>query len=75
MRCPICLSQAENLTPNTLDGVVIGCSCCGNYRISGGSLHELMGLQLDKRIAALDVARVACRHGWPIINGACIRAR
>ena len=75
MQCPICSRRAENLTPNTLDGVVVGCDHCGDYRISGSSLHELLGLQLEKRVAALAAAKLASRHGWPIINGTCIRMR
>ena len=75
MQCPICARQAENLTPNTLEGVVVGCRHCGAYRISGTSFHDLMSLRPEKRIAALEMAKVACRHGWPMINGACISTR
>ena len=35
MQCPICSKEARNLTPNTLDGVVVGCDDCGDYRIAG----------------------------------------
>ena len=75
MQCPVCSQQAQNLTPNTLEGVVVGCDHCGDYRISGGAFNELMALQLEKRVAALAVAKVASRHGWPMINSACVRHR
>jgi hypothetical protein len=73
MQCPVCSRQARNLTPATLDGVVVGCDHCGRYRISGGAYHGLMRLQLEKRSAALESAKVASRHGWPIIDGSCVR--
>ncbi len=68
MQCPICTRQAENLTPNTLDGVVVSCDHCGQYRIAGGAFHDLMRLELEKRSAALDTARLTSRHGWPMIS-------
>jgi hypothetical protein len=73
MQCPVCSRQAQNLTPATLDGVVVGCDHCGGYRISGGAYHGLMRLQLEKRMAALETAKVASRYGWPIIDGSCMR--
>ncbi len=67
MQCPVCLEKAENLTPNTMEGVVIGCSQCGDYRISGVAFHGFMRLQTDQRRAALADARQAAKHGWPVI--------
>lgn len=75
MQCPICSRQAENLTPSTLDGLVVGCQHCGDYRISGSAFHELMGLQLEKRAAALAEAKLASQHGWPMISDTFIRMR
>ena len=73
MQCPVCGDHAENLTPNTLDGVVVGCDRCGAYRVSGSAFYEFQRLHLDKRFAALEAAKRASRHGWPMINGTCIR--
>ena len=56
MQCPVCSRPAENLTPNTLDGVVVGCDHCGSYMIQGGAFHEFVGLEMSKRLAALEGA-------------------
>jgi hypothetical protein len=68
MQCPVCSRKAKNLTPNTLDGVVVGCGHCGDYRISGGGFHALMGLQVENRIAALKVAKLTSQGGWPLVE-------
>lgn len=67
MQCPVCLGQARNLTPNTLDGVVVGCERCGDYRVAGDALHPLMGLTPDRRAAVLEAAKAASRGGWPSV--------
>ncbi len=67
--------KAENLTPNTLDGVVVGCGACGPYRVAGNALYELMHLQRDRRIAALEAAKRGARGGWPMINASCLGSR
>ena len=72
MQCPVCYQQAENLTPNTLDGVVVGCSNCGDYRISGAAYLDLSRLDRGQRHAALKVAKAGNRAGWPIISPSCI---
>jgi hypothetical protein len=72
MQCPVCSRQAENLTPSTLEGVVVGCDHCGQYRIAGSALHDLMRLHIEKRGAALKAAKLASRHGWPMINVATL---
>jgi hypothetical protein len=75
MKCPVCMREAQNLTPNTLDGVVVGCDACGGYRISGGAYFDLMQLQVDQRVGVLESARRATRAGWPMIDAASLRAR
>jgi hypothetical protein len=75
MQCPVCSRQAENLTPNTLDGVVVGCEHCGDYRISGGAFHEFMTLQSERRTAALEAAKLGSQGGWPLISSGCVRPR
>ncbi len=75
MQCPVCLEKAENLTPNTMEGVVVGCSRCGAYRISGVAFHGFMRLESDQRRAALADARLAAKHGWPVIARVSANAR
>jgi hypothetical protein len=75
MQCPVCHGQAENLTPNTLDGVVVGCAECGDYRIAGGAFHELVRLQAEGRVAALQAAKGSSRSGWPMIGASAVRSR
>jgi hypothetical protein len=75
MQCPVCSRPAENLTPNTLDGVVVGCHDCGSYRIHGGAFYEFVGLELNKRLAALEAAKGASQGGWPLVNASCLRPR
>lgn len=75
MQCPVCSGKAENLTPNTMEGVVIGCTECGDYRISGGVFYAFTRLQADQRRAALADARQTARHGWPVIGNATLSLR
>jgi hypothetical protein len=75
MQCPVCRGQAQNLTPNTLDGVVVGCAQCGDYRIAGVAFHGFMRLQTDKRAAALEAAKATSRSGWPMISATAVRLR
>ena len=75
MQCPVCRGQAENLTPNTLEGVVISCQSCGDYRISGNVFYAFTHLQDEKRAAALAAAKVATRAGWPTICRTAVEVR
>ena len=75
MQCPVCRGQAQNLTPNTMDGVVVGCAQCGDYRITGVAFHSFMRLQTDKRAAALEAAKLASHSGWPMISATAIGSR
>jgi hypothetical protein len=75
MQCPVCRGQAENLTPNTLEGVVIGCKSCGDYRISGTAFYAFTRLQDEKRAAALAAAKTSTRSGWPTICREALGAR
>jgi len=75
MQCPICTRPAENLTPNTLDGVVVGCDHCGDYRVSGTAFYGLTRLAAHQRAAALEVAKLGSRAGWPMISEGCVAAR
>src|SRR6476659_9908434 len=68
MQCPICTRPAENLTPNTLDGVVVGCDHCGDYRVSDTAFYGLTRLAAHQRAAALEVAKLGSRAGWPMIS-------
>ena len=75
MQCPVCSRPSQNLTPNTLDGVVIGCDDCGDYRIAGSAFHDLMRLQQEERGAVLRAAKLASRHGWPMISPSAVAGR
>jgi hypothetical protein len=72
MQCPVCAGNAENLTPNTLDGVVVGCGQCGDYRISGGAFYGLMRLEQPRRAAVLAAAKRVSPVGWPMIGAASL---
>ena len=74
MQCPVCSCQARNLTPNTLDGVVVGCDRCGDYRVAGDALHALMGLAPEKRVQVLEAAKAASRAGWPYVMARGVRS-
>lgn len=74
MQCPICSQEARNLTPNTLDGVVVGCDRCGDYRIAGSAFYELTTLRPDRRAAVLAAAKLASHSGWPMINASRIKS-
>ncbi|MBX9591748.1 MAG: hypothetical protein K2X43_20850 [Hyphomonadaceae bacterium] len=75
MQCPVCHGQAQNLTPNTLDGVVISCALCGDYRIAGNAFHDFMRLKAEKRAAALQAAKQTSHSGWPTIYAAAVAPR
>jgi hypothetical protein len=75
MQCPVCRGQAENITPNTLEGVVISCQACGDYRISGVAFYAFTRLQDEKRAAALAAAKTSTRSGWPTICREALGAR
>jgi hypothetical protein len=76
MQCPICSSEAQNLTPPTLPNVVLGCGTCGDYRISGSAYDHFTRLAPAMRAEALARAKQASRHGLPMIDtGTLARAR
>ena len=68
MQCSICGAEAENLTPGDYDGLVVRCKRCGEYEVSDNALNDLLRLDFDARVAALDTAkRVAGPHERPAI--------
>ena len=75
MQCPVCRGQAQNLTTNTMYGVVVGCAQCGDYRIAGVVFHDFMRLQTEKRAAALQAAKLTSHSGWPMISATAIGPR
>jgi hypothetical protein len=75
MQCPVCRDQARNLTPNTLDGVVVGCDRCGDYRVAGDALHPLLRLAPEKRAAVLEAAKAASQAGWPYVMARGVRSQ
>jgi len=58
-----------------MDGVVVGCAQCGDYRIAGVAFHDFMRLQTDKRAAALQAAKLTSHSGWPMISAIAIQLR
>jgi hypothetical protein len=58
-----------------MDGVVVGCTHCGDYRITGIAFYDFMRLQTEKRAAALEVAKMTSHSGWPMISASAMRAR
>ena len=75
MQCPVCRGRAENLTPSTMDGVVVSCGTCGDYRISGVAFYAFSRLQDERRAAVLVAAKTAARSGWPTICRGAIEVR
>ena len=68
MQCSICGAEAENLTPGDYDGLVVRCKRCGEYEVSDNALNDLLRLDFDARVAALDTAqRAAGPHERPAI--------
>ena len=72
MDCPVCASEATNLTPPTYDGLVIGCSLCGKYRIMRSALADLRSSRIEDRKAALGHARSFASKSWPTLSRACL---
>jgi len=75
MQCPVCSRPAENLTPDTLDGVVVGCQHCGSYMIPGVAFYDFVGLDMSKRVAALERAKLGSQGGWPQVSAGSLRPR
>jgi len=72
MDCPVCASKATDFTPPTYDGLVIGCSRCGKYRIMRAALADLRRSRIEDRKAALGHARSFASKSWPTISKACL---
>ena len=75
MQCPVCSGKAENLTPNTMEGVVVGCTNAATTGSRAGVFYAFTRLQADQRRAALADARQTARHGWPVIGSASLSLR
>jgi hypothetical protein len=56
-----------------MDGVVVGCGQCGNYRITGVAFHEFARMQQERRQAALQAAKAMSQSGWPMIGTSAVR--
>jgi hypothetical protein len=69
----MCTAQAKNLTPNTYDGVVIGCPRCGDYQITGTVFDQLLRLAVAERTKALQRAIERASPGArPTISTTCL---
>lgn len=72
MQCPVCAAPARNLTPDTCDGVVVGCPRCGDYQIAGTVFNKLLRLHMENRAAALEKAKRQTSPGArPTIGSTC----
>ena len=66
MDCPVCLAAGENLTPADYQGLVMRCLRCGVYRIMKNALVTFPTLKVEKRLAALQRAKMfASSRTWP----------
>jgi hypothetical protein len=69
MQCPVCGAEAEDLTAGDFDGLVVRCKRCGEYEVVGGAVNDLVRLDYDARVAALDQAKsVAAPQARPAIT-------
>jgi hypothetical protein len=59
MQCSVCGAEAENLTSGDFDGLVVRCKRCGEYEVADAVLNDLLRLDFDARMAALDAAKRA----------------
>jgi len=75
MQCSVCGAEADNLTPGDFDGLVVRCKRCGDYQVSDSVLNELLRLDFDARVAALDKAKSSAEPDQrPAITQACLQA-
>ncbi|MBX9861254.1 MAG: hypothetical protein K2Y42_00760 [Hyphomicrobium sp.] len=59
MQCSVCGAEAENLTSGDFDGLVVRCKRCGEYEVADAVLNELLRLDFDARVTALETAKRA----------------
>ncbi len=61
MQCSVCGAEAENITSGDFDGLVVRCKHCGEYEVSDAALNDLLRLDFEARVAALEAAKRAAR--------------
>ena len=72
MQCPVCCTPANNLTPATYDGVVVGCRSCGEYQVTATVFNKLLRLNVEARTDALERAkRLTVVGARPTISTSC----
>jgi hypothetical protein len=59
MQCTICGAEAKNLAPGYFDGLVVSCKHCGEYTVTGSAVNDLLRLDFEARLGALEKARRA----------------
>ncbi len=73
MQCSVCGAEAENLTPGDFDGLIVRCKRCGEYEVRDLALNELLRLDFNGRVAALEKAKSdTSPEGRPTITAACL---
>ena len=70
MACPVCdRGGAENRTPPDFDGLIVRCSPCGGYTITGSVMGRFARLDAEQRREVFDKARrLAQPDGHPVID-------
>lgn len=73
MLCPVCESEATNVTAADYDGLSVKCSVCGRLDVAGSAIPRLEKLNpAGKRLALEKAGRFkgAARH--PTITTLCL---
>lgn len=73
MQCAVCAAPAESLTPVDFDGVIVRCTHCGDYEVSGTVSDKFLRLGLHERAVALEKAKALATTGTrPAITMDCL---
>lgn len=73
MSCPICGAAAEDVSSGDFDGLQVRCPRCGDFEVAGDVLDQLLRLDYDERVEALEKARRMAPEGArPAINSATL---
>lgn len=73
MQCSVCGAEAQDLTSGDVAGLVVRCKRCGDYEIAEAAVNDLLRLDYDARVAALEKAkRAVAPGGRPEVTTACL---
>lgn len=71
MKCPVCETEAEDITEHAFDGKSVRCPRCGDYDIAGSVYvpGDLIKLVAEGRLRALQrVKQIAKRGERPVVR-------